>query len=268
MLQKIIVWFIQFSPSTKRWFWKKWYNIFANKAKNSDFKFMNYGFDENGFFPELHTKDEHERYPIHLYHHVASQIELSGKTILEVGSGRGGGASYVSRYLQPSSVVGLDISDSAVELCNSIHNVDSLSFSVGDSEKIPFDNGSFDVVLNVESSHCYGNVDQFLSEVSRVLKPGGYFLWCDLRPSENQETVFNQFEKVGFNLLQKRDITTNILSALSQMTKSRKKAIRETVPGFVHKVFESYAGVEGSKVYDSFQDGSLVYLSAALSKIN
>ena len=89
-----------------------------------------------------------------------------------------------------------------------------------------------------------------------------------MRPSGNQEAVFNQFEKAGFNILQKRDITSNILSALSKMTEGRKKAIQETVPGFIQKVFESYAGVEGSKVYDSFQDGSLVYLSAALSKIN
>ncbi|MBL7012802.1 MAG: class I SAM-dependent methyltransferase [Candidatus Marinimicrobia bacterium] len=266
MLQKIIVWFIQFSPSTKRWFWKKWYTVFANRAQNPDFKFMNYGFSEDGFFPELHTEDELERYPIHLYHHVVSQINVTGKTILEIGSGRGGGASYVSRYLKPSSVVGMDISESAVELCQSIHSVDTLSFSVGDSENIPFDDHSFDVVLNVESSHCYGNVDQFLSEVNRVLKPGGHFLWCDLRPSDGQDDVFNQFEKAGFSLLQKCDITSNILSALSQMTESRKKAIRETVPRFIQNVFESYAGVEGSKVYDSFQDGSLVYLSAALSK--
>jgi len=116
MLQKILVWFIGFSPFTKRWFWKKWYNVFADRAKNSDFKFMNYGFDENGFFPDLKTEDKQERYPIQLYHHVASQTDLSGKVVLEVGSGRGGGASYVSRYLRPSSVLGVDISESAVEL--------------------------------------------------------------------------------------------------------------------------------------------------------
>jgi len=266
MLQKILVWFIGFSPSTKRWFWKKWYNVFADRAKNSDFKFMNYGFDENGFFPDLKTEDKQERYPIQLYHHVASQTDLSGKVVLEVGSGRGGGASYVSRYLRPSSVLGVDISESAVELCNSIHAVDNLSFTVGDSEDLPFDAGSFDVVLNVESSHCYGSVDQFLKEVNRVLKPGGHFLWCDLRPPDNINDTYSRFEKAGFNIVQKRDITKNILSALSKMTASRKKAIRERVPGLFQKVFESYAGVEGSKVYDSFEDGSLVYISAALIK--
>ena len=127
MLQKLIAWFIQRSPSTKRRFWKWWYNTFTTKAKDQDFKFMNYGYDEDGFYPELNSEDESERYPIHLYHHVATQVDISGKTILEVGSGRGGGASYIVRYLNPARVYGIDISDSAVELCNKIHSVQNLT---------------------------------------------------------------------------------------------------------------------------------------------
>ena len=88
-----------------------------------------------------------------------------------MGSGRGGGASYISRHLKPKSVVGIDISKNAVRLCKSTHQYPNLSFYVGDSEKIPFEDESFDVVLNVESSHCYGNILLFLTEVKRVLKP-------------------------------------------------------------------------------------------------
>ena len=95
MLQKLLAWFIRRSPSTKRRFWKWWYNTFTTKAKDQDFKFMNYGYDEDGFYPELNSEDESERYPIHLYHHVVTQVDISGKRILEVGSGRGGGASYI-----------------------------------------------------------------------------------------------------------------------------------------------------------------------------
>ena len=39
----------------------------------------------------LKSEDEKDRYPIQLYHHVASQINLKGLKVLEVGSGRGGG---------------------------------------------------------------------------------------------------------------------------------------------------------------------------------
>ena len=266
MLQKLLLWFIHLNPSSKRWFWRKWYNVFARKAQNSDFRFMNYGYDEDGFLPDLSVEDEEERYPIHLYHHVATQVELIGKKVLEVGSGRGGGASYLARYLSTESVHGIDLSSAAIELCEEIHAVENLSFSEGDSEDIPFDDGFFDIVLNVESSHCYGDVDQFLSEAYRVLKPGGYFLWCDLRSRNDVENVDRQFRLSGLEEMQTQDITTHIISALEKMSEKRKDAISSAVPRIFQKLFESYAGVKDSRVYNSFKDGSLVYLSAALKR--
>ena len=44
MLLKLLVWFIQFSPFTKRWFWKKWYTLFPKLAPDTEFKCMNFGF--------------------------------------------------------------------------------------------------------------------------------------------------------------------------------------------------------------------------------
>lgn len=51
----------------------------------------------------------------------------------------------------------------------------------GNAEHLPFPARSFDIVLNVESSHLYTNINKFLEEVYRVLKPDGYFCWADLR---------------------------------------------------------------------------------------
>jgi len=136
MFQKILTWFIQLTPGMKRGFWKWWYNAFAKRAQDDTFKFMNYGYHADGFNPPLQELDENERYPIHLYHHVATQIDITDKTVLEVGCGRGGGASYVTRYLNPKSYVGIDISETAVGLCNEIHHLENLSFQVGDSQKI------------------------------------------------------------------------------------------------------------------------------------
>ena len=134
----MLTWFIQLTPGMKRGFWKWWYNAFAKRAQDDTFKFMNYGYHADGFNPPLQESDENERYPIHLYHHVATQIDIADKTVLEVGSGRGGGASYLTRYLNPKSYVGIDISETAVNLCNEIHHLENLSFQVGDSENIPF----------------------------------------------------------------------------------------------------------------------------------
>ena len=56
----------------------------------------------------LAASDEPNRYSIQLYHRTATQADLSGKQVLEVSCGHGGGASYLVRTLRPASYTGLD----------------------------------------------------------------------------------------------------------------------------------------------------------------
>ncbi len=105
MIQKILVWFIHTGPNTKRWFWRAWYNLFAKKSYKHDFSFMNYGYYDEDLSIKLDPEEEEERYPAQLYHHIASQENLLDKKVLEVGSGRGGGSSYICKYLRPKSIV-------------------------------------------------------------------------------------------------------------------------------------------------------------------
>ena len=60
-----------------------------------------------------------------------------------------------------------------------------LDFVHGDAENLPFPDESFDAVINVEASHIYPHFDRFLSEVKRVLRPGGHFLHVDFRNRDN-----------------------------------------------------------------------------------
>ena len=119
---------------------------------------MNYGYYDEALNVKLEPSDEIERYPIQLYEHLCSKINLNNLKVLEVGSGRGGGASYIARYHKPKIIYGIDLSSKAIDLCKDTHNEENLEFLVGDSANIPFDNDSFDVVINVESSHCYPSI--------------------------------------------------------------------------------------------------------------
>ena len=65
--------------------------------------------------------------------------------------------------------------------CRSTHG-HTARFEVGDAEHLPLEDGTFDVVTNVESSHTYPNLRAFLTEVRRVLTKGGLFLYTDLLP--------------------------------------------------------------------------------------
>lgn len=50
-----------------------------------------------------------------------------------------------------------------------------------DAHHIEYPNESFDLVINIESSHLYNDPEKFFKEVQRVLKPNGYFCMADLR---------------------------------------------------------------------------------------
>ena len=162
----------------KRLLWRTWYQFLAARYRDPSWTFMNYGYrsptgGETRPQPVLDAADEPDRACIQLYDLVAGAVPLAGCDVLEVGCGRGGGAAYVARYLKPRRMVAIDLSPRAVALCRARFALPALSFEVGDAERLPFGDASFDAVLNVESSHCYGHLAAFLGEVRRVLRPGG-----------------------------------------------------------------------------------------------
>src|SRR5436305_8748443 len=61
----------------------------------------------------------------------------------------------MQRYLQPSRMVGVDLSKNAVEFSRAMHQVEGLEFRVGDAESLPFEPASFDPVTNVGRSVPY-----------------------------------------------------------------------------------------------------------------
>ena len=263
MLYKIVYYIFQLFPSLKKWFWEKWYTVLADKANDPDLRFMNYGYLSNDLSLILSAEDEKDRYSIQLYHYVASQIDLKGLKVLEVGSGRGGGSAYISKYLNVSEMIGVDISPTAVELCNKIYNINNLTFKLGDSENLPFDDNTFDAIVNVESSHCYASMSNFLKEAKRVLKPEGYFLFCDLRRKEYLEEMLGAINTNGFRIIEKKDITPNIIEASIKMTDARKEVIKNLkVESWFKKILESFSATDGSKVHQSFKDGYMKYYSA------
>ena len=227
---------------------------------------MNYGYDAPNIELKLRPKDELERFSIQLYHYVSSHSNIKNKKVLEVGSGRGGGAAYIARYLEPSSVTGIDISDDAVSLCRDLYEIPNLDFVCGDSENIPFSENIYDVVINVESSHCYGSMERFLSEVYRVLKPGGSFLFCDFRTLEGIDELNEQFSKSDLQFINRTDITDNVIRGLDGLSDYREGHIKESVPLLIRGLFKTYAGIKGTEIYNSFVAGKMIYICAVLKK--
>lgn len=262
MLERIFIALCQI-PGLKKPLWQGWYGYLARRYGLPDWTFMNYGYTGVAASQKLNLDpaDEADRYCIQLYHHVAGAVDLRGRDILEVGSGRGGGASFIKRYLEPGRMVGVDLSQKAVDFCRSRHHAASLEFMKGDAERLPFPAASFDAVVNVESSHCYPSFPAFLSEVRRVLRPGGRFLYADFRDRASVKTWKETIQKAGLQVTCATDITANVLAALEADDRRKNELIRKMVPRPLRRSFENFAAVRGSKLYESFQSGNLAYWS-------
>ena len=96
---------------------------------------------------------------------------LSTYRLLNVGGSAGAIDNYLANHF--AGVVGTDIDDDAIEHARREFRKDNLEFRIADALKLPFENGSFDVVV---CSHVYEHVpdpDQMFAEIHRVLSPGG-----------------------------------------------------------------------------------------------
>src|SRR5215213_1645074 len=95
---RLLLFLLNVSPLLRKFLWRWWYSKLARQIRNDEWTFMNYGYapgDPGAMDLPLEAADEADRLCIQLYEHVTKPAVLSGKDVLEVGSGRGGGMSYV-----------------------------------------------------------------------------------------------------------------------------------------------------------------------------
>jgi SAM-dependent methyltransferase len=252
--------------TTSRFF----YQYISTLDKDGSITLMNYGYvdlDPEARPVNLDAKDEFNRYPLQLYHKVASAIDLRGLDVLEVGSGRGGGAAYINRHLGPRSMTGVDYSDKAVAFCQGHLAGNGLRYLHGDAEDLPFSDATFDAVVNVESSHCYGDMGRFLDEVHRVLRPGGHLLWTDHRPPDRIRALHTNIEQSGFEVVKEENISANVLAAMTVQRERNKALVDNGVAWYARRAFYHFAGVEGtSYIHRHLQSGRLAYLNMVLRR--
>ena len=256
----------------KRFNAKVTYELLAKHIPVEEWQFMNYGYvpNSNEEALDLPEGSTTQKYPLQMYHYLAIKADIAGKQVLEVGSGRGGGARHIAGTLSPAFYTGMDLAQSAVDLANRIHKLPNLKFIQGSAEAIPIPDDSIDVVVNVESCHAYGSVDKFLSEVKRVLKPGGRLLLVDFRNEENVEnmtTLKNQLRNSGLEMLEEENITSNVIKSIEAEDVTKKERIKKLIPQKWQALFSEFAGVVGSKFYETLRNGTRQYYRFSLKKV-
>ena len=103
--------------------------------------------------------------------------DLLNKRVLEIGCGRGGFSCWlVSQSQKPNEVIAMDFAVTAIEKGRAFATQNGLSniiWEVGDIQNIPQPDDSFDTVISCETVEHVPDPRKAISELARVLKPGG-----------------------------------------------------------------------------------------------
>jgi SAM-dependent methyltransferase len=254
------------SPRTETWYVHTQYealNTILTHYKHPGIGFdttMNMGFhhtDYNSaaFDPLFCGTHPTTRLQLQLYHRVVTGgPDLAGLDVLEVGCGRGGGAVFVSNTFKPRSMTGLDFSVQGVAQCHTTWPSSSVQFHVGDAQELPYRTAQFDVVLNVESSHCYPQIGRFLQEAYRVLKPGGYLLYCDISTPTAAIQLRAHLTTLGWTLVETEELTPGVVCALEQAAD-----LRHPLPWPLRYILPNVLGHTGSLTSTNFRTGIWIY---------
>ncbi|RXP54091.1 bifunctional demethylmenaquinone methyltransferase/2-methoxy-6-polyprenyl-1,4-benzoquinol methylase UbiE [Lutibacter sp. HS1-25] len=110
-------------------------------------------------------------------------VEIVGKTnpktVLDIATGTGDLAINLTKT-SASKIVGLDISDGMLSVgrkkIEKLNLNSKIEMVLADSEKIPFEEASFDAITVAFGVRNFENLEKGLQEIYRVLKPGGTFV--------------------------------------------------------------------------------------------
>jgi len=183
------------------------YDMLDRIYGHTDINFMNHGYspaDERTLGSNLKNQKT-------LYINLLEEVDTENKKILDIGCGRGGGTIVYKDYFNFKEIHGCEINLKNFEYCNR-NNPGGIEYKLGDAENLDYPDNSFDIVSNVESSHSYTDINNFLKEVHRVLVPGGVFAFTDIKTLTS-----HAIKQIGlFEDIVEVDTTRNVADACKE----------------------------------------------------
>jgi ubiquinone/menaquinone biosynthesis C-methylase UbiE len=133
------------------------------------------GFPEGSL--EWYQQIEEHRYRVEPFIHAIAQFTRHrGKRLLEIGVGAG--TDHLQWARAGLDCYGVDLTDAAIETTRKhlAHYGLGSKLQRTDAERLPFEDGFFDLVYSWGVIHHSESPGRIIGEVRRVLKPGGRFI--------------------------------------------------------------------------------------------
>lgn len=126
--------------------------------------------------------------------------DFKNKTILEIGSGSGGGARIVNRYFSPKKIIATELDARLLSVAKRSTRDKNIIFEQQDAAKLTYDDNMFDAVFDFKVIHHipYPQWKYCLEESYRVLKSGGKFFIID-QSIESFMTIWGRILKFMFS---------------------------------------------------------------------
>lgn len=171
---------------------------------------------------------------------LGEAVTASGQfaTILDLGCGDGRGYDVIRSLLPSARYCGVDIEGSPEVASRQRSDAEFLSYNGVD---LPFADESFDAVYSRQVFEHIRHPDRVMSEVCRVLKPGGIFV-CSLSYLEPYHSfsifnftpygVFRIVEDNGLKLVQMRPGTEGLAMIFRQLSARKIGGLRLAYPAF------------------------------------
>ena len=124
---------------------------------------------------ERHLTERFDENTAEHLHRYALAMELcKGRDILDIASGEGYGSNLLAELA--NTVVGVDISNEAVDHAQAKYKKSNLRYIKGSADRIPLDSNSVDLVVSFETLEHHDMHEEMFAEIKRVLRPGGTLL--------------------------------------------------------------------------------------------
>jgi ubiquinone/menaquinone biosynthesis C-methylase UbiE len=119
---------------------------------------------------------------------------------LDVGCGNGAFTEELIARCAPATVTAIDPSDDQLAYARTRPGVKRAEFRVGDAQKLPFDNDSFDVAIMALVISFLPDPSQAVAEMARVVRPGGWvatYMWDISGGGAPTDPIYVTLESLG-----------------------------------------------------------------------